>query len=332
LPSSAEPPPGGPPAGVLLVNLGSPAAPTAEALRDYLREFLSDRRVVTLPPLLWQPILRGVVLPRRAPRSAEMYRRVWTAEGPPLLAIGRRQAAALAARLGPGWRVALAMRYGTPSLDEGLRALRADGCRRIVLLPLFPQDAEATTGSIRAAARALVARLAGAVELLEPPAWPEDPDYVASVAERCRAAAAGRPVDHHVFSFHGLPRRVVERGDPYAGHCARTARAVAAALGLREGQWTLVWQSRFGPVEWLRPYAAEAVPALAARHRRVLVACPGFLADCLETLDEIGHLLAQAFRAAGGEELVLAECANDHPRLVAALERVARGAHAGVAA
>ncbi|MBM3984147.1 MAG: ferrochelatase, partial [Planctomycetes bacterium] len=161
----------------MLVNLGSPAAPTTAALRDYLREFLSDRRVVTLPPLLWQPILRAIVLPRRAPRSAELYRRVWTAEGSPLVAIGRRQAAALAARLGPDWRVALAMRYGTPSLDEGLRALQDGGCRRIVLLPLFPQDAEATTGSIRAAARALVARSGGSVALHEPQAWPEDPGY-----------------------------------------------------------------------------------------------------------------------------------------------------------
>lgn len=328
MPSSAEPPPGGPPTGVLLVNLGSPSAPTTAALRDYLREFLSDPRVVTLPPLLWQPILRAVVLPRRAPRSAELYRRVWTDAGSPLVAIGRRQSAALAARLGSGWRVALSMRYGRPSLDEGLRDLLDAGCRRLVLLPLFPQDAEATTGSVRAAARERLARLDGSVTLLEPPAWPEDPDYVAAVAERCRAAAAGRPVDHHVFSFHGLPRRVVERGDPYAGHCTRTAHALARALGLHEGQWTLVWQSRFGPVEWLRPYATEAVPALAARHPRVLVSCPGFLADCLETLDEIGHLLARDFRDAGGEELVLAECANDHPRLVTALERLARGAAA----
>ncbi len=320
------------PAGVLLVNLGSPAAPTPEALRDYLREFLSDRRVVTLPPLLWQPVLRGLVLPRRAPRAAELYRRVWTEQGSPLVATGRRQAAALAERLGPGYRVRLAMRYGQPSLQEGLRALLADGCHGIVLLPLFPQYAEATSGSVRAAAREQLERLEGAVPLLDVPEWPDDPDYVAAVAERCRAAAAGKPVDHHVFSFHGLPRKAVERGDPYAGHCGRTAHALAAALGLHAGQWSLVWQSRFGPVQWLRPYADEAVPALAARHARVLVACPGFLADCLETLDEIGHLLAQRFRAAGGKELVLAACPNDHPRLIDALARLVRGALVGVRA
>lgn len=314
------------PSGVLLVNLGSPAAPTPEALREYLREFLSDRRVVTLPPLFWQPLLRLVILPRRAPASAELYRRVWTDEGAPLVAIGRRQAAALAARLGPGHEVRLAMRYGRPSLREGLRALLDAGCRRIAVLPLFPQYAEATTGSVRAAAREEARRLDPQATLIDVPPWYADPDYVAAVAARCREAAAGRDLGHHVFSFHGLPQKVVDRGDPYAGHCDATARALAAALGLAEGQWTQVYQSRFGPAAWLQPYADRAVPALARRHPRLLVACPGFVADCLETLDEIGHLLAQSFRAAGGEEFVLAPCANDHPWLIEALAGLARRA------
>jgi ferrochelatase len=318
------------PVGVLAVNLGSPAAPTTEALRDYLREFLSDRRVVTLPPLVWQPILRAFVLPRRAPRSAELYRRVWTAEGSPLVAIGTRQVAALAARLGPGFRVRLAMRYGQPALHEGLAGLLAAGCAPLVLLPLFPQWAGATVGSVRAAAHAALAQLAPTATLLDVPSWPADPHYIAAVADRCRQAAAGQRIDHHVFSFHGLPRRMIEHGDPYADECATTARALADALGLAPGDWSQVWQSRFGPVEWLRPYADEAVPALAARHRRVLVACPGFVADCLETLDEIGHLLAARFRAAGGEALLLAPCANDHPRLVEALAGLVQRATAGV--
>jgi len=323
----------GGPVGVLAVNLGSPAAPTAEALRDYLREFLSDRRVVTLPPLLWQPILSGLVLPRRAPRSAELYRRVWTAEGSPLVAIGTRQAAALQARLGAGWVVRLAMRYGRPGLAEGLDALLAAGCTSIVLLPLFPQHAEATSGSVRAAVRADLARRAPGVRLLDVDSFPVDPLYVQAVAERCRAAAAGRGIQHHVFSFHGLPVRQARR-DRYAAECEATARALAAALALPDEGWSLVWQSRFGPVAWLQPYADVAVPALAARFPRLLVACPGFLADCLETLDEIGHVLAQRFRAAGGEELVLAPCANDHPRLIDALAGLAQraAAQAGAAA
>lgn len=317
------------PVGVLAVNLGSPSAPTTEALREYLREFLSDRRVVTLPPLVWQPILRAFVLPRRAPRSAALYRRVWTAEGSPLVAMGARQVAALQRRLGPGFRVRLAMRYGQPSIHEGLAELLAAGCAPLVLLPLFPQQAEATVGSVRAAARAALSRLAPDATLLDVPSWPADPHYVAAVADRCRQAAAGQRIEHHVFSFHGLPRRAVDQGDAYADQCAATARALADALALAPEQWSLVWQSRFGPVEWLRPYADEAVPALAARHRRVLVACPGFLADCLETLDEIGHLLAERFRAAGGEALVLAPCANDHPRLIEALAGLVERATAG---
>lgn len=317
---------GAAPSGVLVVNLGSPAAPTPEALREYLREFLSDRRVVTLSPLLWQPLLRLVILPRRAPASAELYRRVWTPDGSPLVAIGRRQVAALAARLGPGHPVRLAMRYGQPSLHQGLRELLAAGCRRIVLLPLFPQYAEATTGSVRAAARAELRRLDPAAELLDVPPWHEDRDYIAAVADRLREAASGGAPRHHVFSFHGLPQKVVDRGDPYAGHCTATARALAAELGLAADQWTQVYQSRFGPAAWLQPYADRAVPALAARHPRLVVACPGFVADCLETLDEIGHLLAQAFRAAGGEDFVLAPCANDHPRLIEALAGLAQRA------
>jgi ferrochelatase len=307
-----------PPAGVLLVNLGSPEAPTPQALRAFLGEFLSDPRVVPLPGWIWQPLLRGLVLPLRSPRSAELYRRVWTPEGAPLLAIGQRQAAALGARLGPGFVVRLAMRYGRPSIFDGLHALRAAGCAPLVLLPLFPQEAEATTGSVRAAARLAAAGLGPRVELLDTPPYYDDAPYVRAVAERCRAAGAGRRIAHHVFSFHGLPVRQ-DHGGVYSGQCRATASAVAAALGLHAEEWTLVWQSRFGPVEWLQPYAVDAVPALARRHKRVLVACPGFVADCLETLDEIGHLLARQFLLAGGEELVLAPCVNDDPGLIETL-------------
>jgi len=313
-----------PPIGVLAVNLGSPDAPTPEALRAWLGEFLSDPRVVTLPGWIWQPVLRALVLPTRSPRSAELYRRVWTPEGSPLLAIGRRQAAALAARLGPAFVVQLAMRYGRPALFDGLHALRAAGCETIVLLPLFPQESEATTGSIRAAARAALGGLSRSATLLESPAWFDEPGYVRAVAGRCRGAAAGRAIAHHVFSFHGLPVRQ-DHGGVYSGQCRATARAVAAELGLLEEQWTLVFQSRFGPAEWLQPYAADLVPELARRHQRVLVACPGFAADCLETLDEIGHVLARLCRLAGGE-LVLAPCVNDDPGLVETLAGLVRRA------
>ena len=313
------------PAGVLLVNLGSPDAPTPQAVRRFLREFLSDRRVVDRSPLLWQPLLRGVILPRRAPRSAELYRRVWTPDGSPLLVHGRRLAAALQAALGGSAVVVLAMRYGEPSLRAGLERLEAERVGRLLVLPLFPQHAEATVGSVRAAVASLRRR---AGPELPPPEFAaprcDDALYIAAVAARVRESLRAGPVDHHAFSFHGLPQRQVDRGDPYRGQCEATARALAAELGLPPERWTLVYQSRFGPEPWLQPYADVAVPALAPRAPRVLVTCPGFAADCLETLDEIGTLLAERFRAAGGTELRLTPCLNDHPAWVAALLALVR--------
>jgi ferrochelatase len=321
------------PVGVLLVNLGSPAAPTAPAVRRYLRQFLSDPRVVDLPRVLWWPLLHAVILPLRAPRSAELYRRVWTADGPPLLAISRRQAALLQARLGTGYAVTAAMRYGEPSLAAGLAELGAHGIGRLVVVPMFPQFAEATVGSLRAelpralrrAARA-EARLAAVPEPALVAPFPDAPDYIAALAARVRERSDPRAVDHVVFSFHGLPQKQVDRGDPYRRHCEATAHALAAALGLPAGRWTLAFQSRFGPQAWLQPYADAIVPSLAAHAPRVLVVCPGFAADCLETLDEIGHVLAERFRAAGGKELLLAPCLNDHPLWIATLERLVQEA------
>jgi protoporphyrin/coproporphyrin ferrochelatase len=310
--------------GVLLVNLGSPAAPTAPALRAYLKQFLSDRRVVDLPRPLWWPLLHGLVLPLRAPRSAELYRRVWTEQGAPLLAISHRQAALLGQRLGSTFAVAVAMRYGEPSLAAGLRELADAGVERLVVVPMFPQYAEATVGSIRAELPAALARAGLALPTTWVEPFPEAPDYIAALAARLAERAPLHSVDHVVFSFHGLPQKQVDRGDPYRVQCEATARALAAKLELPARRWTLVFQSRFGPAAWLQPYADVAVPALAASAPRVLVACPGFTADCLETLDEIGSVLAETFRAAGGGELLLAEGLNDHPLWIATLERLVR--------
>ena len=357
-----------PPIGVLLVNLGSPAAPTAPAVRAYLRQFLSDRRVVDVPRLLWWPLLRGVILPLRAPRSAALYRRVWTEDGPPLVSISRRQARLLGERLGPGFAVACAMRYGQPSLDAGLADLLARGAARLIVLPMFPQYAEATIGSIRAELPAALARVARArrrlaaragrddappragtdalaitgsgarpgagtspgasgdgfsdVRVVDP--FPTAPGYIEALAARLTERAALDDVDHVVFSFHGLPQKAVDRGDPYRTQCEATARALAERLALPPRRWTLVFQSRFGRAPWLQPYADVLVPALAASAPRVLVSCPGFTADCLETVDEIGHVLAGSFRAAGGRELLLAEGLNEHPLWIGALERLVR--------
>jgi len=312
------------PVGVMLVNLGSPAAPTAPAVRRYLREFLSDPRVVDMPRLLWLPLLYGIILPVRSGKSAALYRRVWSEEGAPLIAISRRQADALAERLGDGWAVAHAMRYGEPSIPTVLGSLLEQGVERIVVVPMFPQEANATVGSVRAAVLDQVARMRPDLDLQFVPPHFEDAGYIEALADRCSEAAGPDRFDHTVLSFHGLPQKQVDRGDPYRDHCERTARALAERLQLEPDSWSLAFQSRFGPAPWLQPYADVLVRSLAERAPRVLVSCPGFTADCLETLDEIGEVLGADFRAAGGEELRLVPSLNDSPLWIAALERMVR--------
>lgn len=294
-----------PSAGVLLVNLGTPDAPTAPALRRYLREFLSDPEVVTLPRLLWLPILYGFVLTLRPARSAEAYARIWTPQGSPLLFNSRALAGKLAARLGSGMKLVLGMRYGSPSIPAALAELRSAGVSRLILLPLYPQYAAATSGStLRAVERAL-ARMGWAPSLTTVRDYHDRPSYIAALAGSVR-----RHWDEHgrgrrlIVSFHGIPRQVSEAGDPYAGQCAATARLLAEKLGLAEGEWQLAFQSRFGPAEWLQPYTEDALRECAGRGERVVdVICPGFAADCLETLEEIALRYAETFRAAGGETL-----------------------------
>jgi ferrochelatase len=306
------------------VNLGSPEAPTAPALRAYLREFLSDPRVVDLPRFLWLPLLHLVVVPRRAPRSAQLYRRVWGPEGSPLVTHTREQARRLATVMGDGVRVEAAMRYGSPSILDGLKTLLGAGVDSLVVIPMFPQSAEATTGSVRAAVEACLPQLPRDVPTSIVPSFPVHDGYLDALLARCREAMEVGPVDHTVISFHGVPERVVARGDPYRSECEATADALASRLGLAPADWTLVFQSRFGPQAWLQPYADRAVPALASRAPRVLVVTPGFTADCLETIDEIGEVLAEQFVAAGGRELRRVPCLNEHPAWIEALSDLVR--------
>lgn len=321
------------PRGVLVVNLGSPDAPTRPAVRRFLAEFLGDPLVVDLNPVLWWLLRHVVILPLRSGRSAALYRRIWTPEGSPLLVVSRRQRDALARRLGPGWRVALGMRYGNPSIRAGLDELAAAGCRDVFALSMFPQFSRPTTGSVEAALREELARRGAQPRVRLSAPYFADPGFVGAQADLAREAAdAAGGVDHHVLSFHGLPQRLVDAGDPYRDQCEATARALVERLGLGKGEWTLAFQSRFGREEWLRPYADEVVRELASSKRRVLVVCPAFTADCLETLDEIGNEMRASFRAAGGEELVLAPCVNDDPRWVEAMERLVREGRGDVVA
>lgn len=306
--------------GVLYVNLGTPDSPSVPDVRRFLREFLSDRLVVDVPRILWWPLLHGIILPFRAPRSAHAYASIWTSQGSPLYVISARVGELLQQELGPRFQVELAMRYRRPSIAEGLAKLRESGVRRVIVLTAFPQYSRTTVGTVQAEVERVRSQARLDLELETVDTWHDDAGYVEAVAERCRlAASAAHGVDHWVFSFHGLPERYVKNGDPYRVECERTAELLATRLALPRSGWTLVFQSRFGREPWLQPYADVLVPTLAKRHPRLGIAMPGFTADCLETLEEIGIRLRESFLAAGGAELVVAPCVNDSPTLVSAL-------------
>ena len=311
--------------GVLLVNLGSPDAPTPAALRRYLAEFLWDPRVVEQPRPLWWLILHGIILRTRPRRSAQAYAAVWTKEGAPLLAISRRQCKALASaleeRFGAEVTVELAMRYGSPSVGEGIAALRNRGVDRLLVLPLYPQYSASTTGSVfDALADALKARrLVPGLRVVD--SYYEEPGYVSALASSVREHWERHgQCDKLLFSFHGLPRRYADAGDPYPEQCARTAKQVAAALGLEEGRWAMTFQSRFGREEWLMPYTDQTLEEWARQGvSSVQVICPGFAADCLETLEEIAQENAELFRRSGGERFEYIPALNDRADHIAFL-------------
>lgn len=303
--------------GVLLVNLGTPAAPTPPAVRAYLAEFLSDPRVVELPRWLWLPILHGVILRVRPARSAKKYAAIWTAEGSPLAVHTANQARLFAAA--SGLRVEYAMRYGSPSVANGLARLRATGASRIVVLPLYPQYSRSTTESVRDV-------IGSEVPMIEQ--FHDHPAYVAALAASVRRHWAGRGCGELlVISFHGIPKRSVARGDPYEKQCRETARLLAQGLALEPEQWKLTFQSRFGAAEWLQPYTQPTLEELARGGlKRVDVVCPGFVCDCLETLEEIGMEVRRAFLDAGGEEFHALPCLNEEPEWIAALAEIVRTA------
>ncbi len=311
-----------PSTALLVVNLGTPEAPTAAAVRRYLGEFLSDRRVVQIPWLLWQPLLRGVILPLRGPKAAEKYAGIWLPDGSPLAVYTQRLAGAMQARL-PDWRVRDAMRYGRPSLVARLRALRGEGVRRVVVLPLYPQYSTTTTESVRD----VIARETAGLDVRFIDDYSVAPGWVAAVAASIRQwrdrHGAG---EHLLFSYHGLPQRLARNGDPYPQRCEASTRAIVQALGLRDEDWTLTYQSRFGKERWLEPATDTTLRALAARGvRRIDVVCPGFAVDCLETLEEIAMQNAELVHAAGGE-LRYIPCLNETPAHADALVALARSA------
>ncbi len=315
--------------GVLLTNLGTPDAPDTASVKRYLAEFLSDRRVVEIPPLVWQPILRGFILNTRPKKSAHAYSQVWTDEGSPLAAITARQARGLQASLGDSVRVDHAMRYGKPSIAATLAAMKLAGCDRILVAPLYPQYCAATTATANDAAFAALAKMRWQPALRTLPPYHDDPLYIGALKtdlERQIAALDFVP-DRVLLSFHGMPQRTLELGDPYHCHCQKTARLLGEAMGR---PIDISFQSRFGRAIWLEPATDDTLKAYPGQGvTKVAIAAPGFSADCLETIEELGLRGKEDFEAAGGTHFARLDCLNDGTSGMAMLDALIRRELAG---
>jgi len=311
--------------GVLLTNLGTPDAPTAEALKVYLKEFLWDPRVVEEPRWKWWLILNGIILNTRPAKSAEAYQSVWTEKGSPLMLHSLDQQAGLQAALGDGVHVELAMRYGNPSITSGLQKLREKGCTKILLFPLYPQYAAATTGSTFDAVADELKTWRRVPELRMISSYHDHPAYIDALASSVRRQwdEHGKP-DRFLMSFHGIPQRYFDNGDPYPCMCKKTGRLLAEALELNEGEWFVSYQSRFGKEPWITPYTDETLKEWGAEGlKRVDVICPGFSSDCLETIEEIGVENRDYFIEAGGKELQYIPALNSDAEHIKALTEIA---------
>ena len=313
--------------GVLVVNLGTPEAPEAGPVKRYLAEFLSDRRVVEIPAIAWQPILRGIILNTRPKKSAHAYSQVWTAEGSPLAVITRQQAEAMQARLGDGVRVDWAMRYGNPSIPDRLQALMDEGCERILLAPLYPQYSGATTATVVDKAADTLREMRWQPSLRTLPPYHDDPAYIdaleADLARQLDALEFAPQV--LLLSFHGMPERTLHLGDPYHCHCQKTSRLLQERLAGRDLRIRTTFQSRFGRAKWLEPATDTVIGEEAAKGtKRMAIAAPGFSADCLETLEELAIQGRDQFIGEGGEQFAALSCLNTSDAGVAMLETLLR--------
>ena len=306
-----HPPVATPKVGVLLVNLGTPDAPTTSAVKRYLKQFLSDRRVVEIPPLLWQPILRGIILNTRPQKSAQAYAKVWTEKGSPLAFFTAGQAEALQARMEGIADVRYAMRYGNPSVADQLAAMKAAGCNRILIAPLYPQYSGATTGTVLDEAYATLTAMRWHPAIRTLPAYHDDTRYIGALKTSIEASLAKLDFvpDALVISFHGMPERTLHLGDPYHCHCQKTARLLSEAMGRA---LVVSFQSRFGRAKWLEPATDDTLMKLAREGiKKVAIFAPGFSVDCLETLEELAMQGHEQFEEAGGTHYAYLPCLND---------------------
>lgn len=311
--------------GVLLINLGTPQAPTGKALRPYLKQFLSDQRVIEIPRAIWWCILNGIILNTRPKKSAEKYASIWTEEGSPLFAHTQKQTLLLKGLLGERGHknlvVDFAMRYGQPSVSATIQNMRQQGVERLLVLPLYPQYAASSSGTALDDVFRTLMSLRNMPELRSVRHFHDDPGYIAALAERVKThwQQNGRG-DKLVMSFHGVPRFTLDKGDPYHCECLKTGRLLAEALGLSKDEYVVCFQSRFGRAEWLKPYTSAVLSNLGkAKTGKVDVICPGFVADCLETLEEIAMEGKETFLTAGGGEFRYIPCLNEQPQWIGAL-------------
>ncbi len=311
--------------GVLLINLGTPDAPTAQALRPYLKEFLSNPRVIEIPRLIWWPILHGFILPFRPKASAEKYAKIWMPEGSPLKVHTERQTKllreALQARLQNPLIVEYAMNIGKPSVATVMARMQEQGCERILIIPLFPQYAASSTAAAMDNVFSVLNRMRNLPSIRTVKQYHDHPGYIAALAQNVKDYwdAHGRP-DKLIISFHGTPRASLDKGDPYHCACQKTGRLLAEALALTSSQYSVCFQSRFGKAKWLTPYTAVTLEQLGKEQtRRVDVICPGFVSDCLETLEEIAIEAKNTFVQAGGKEFHYIPCLNERSDWIQAL-------------
>ena len=308
--------------GVLLINLGTPDAPEAPAVRRYLAEFLSDRRVVEIPPIAWKPILHGIILRTRPAKSAHAYKQVWTEQGSPLAAITRAQAEGLKARWGDRVMVDWAMRYGNPGIRPAVEKLFAAGCERILAAPLYPQYCAATTATANDTLFGMLAEMRWQPALRTLPPYHDDPAYIGALKasiERQLAALDFTP-ERLLLSFHGMPERTLFKGDPYHCHCRKTARLLGEQLAIPTDT---AFQSRFGRAKWLEPSTEDVLAAYPGQGvKKLAIAAPGFSADCIETIEELGIRGRETFEAAGGTHFARLDCLNDSDEGMEMLDRV----------
>jgi protoporphyrin/coproporphyrin ferrochelatase len=326
---SDHPPVAAPRIGVLLVNLGTPEAPTAPAVKRYLKQFLSDKRVVEIPAFVWQPILRGIILNTRPRKSAKAYGKVWTDKGSPLAFFTSAQAVQLAARMESVADVRYAMRYGEPSISRQLAAMKADGCQRILIAPLYPQYSGATTATVQDEAFRALAAMRWQPSLRTLPPYHDDPLYIDALKTSLEASLAQLDFTPDVIltSFHGMPERTLTLGDPYHCQCRKTARLLSEAMGR---PLEVSFQSRFGRAKWLDPATDVTLERLAREGKRKLaIFAPGFSVDCLETLEELAIQGHEQFEAAGGTHYAYLLCLNDSPPGMDMLDAIIRRELAG---